>query len=186
MSNQQSLLDSQSRLLGVRANFVVDAQGRFIGETGSSRDISNEDDLALLKKLRSLSDVIVTDTKTARVECYRPSKWAPIQIWSKTGNFDGLIAEDGVSFKVTPDPIAAISELSKLYPSVLLEAGPTVTNVLAKSKSIDELKLTVVGAPSQEAAVFTAGAAAKSLGLTYLKLQAIEGLGDSWFLTLGR
>jgi len=182
----QSLLDSQKRLNGVRANFVVNNQGHFTGESGSSREISNENDLVLLKKLRSLSDVIVTDAKTARMEQYRPSKFAPIEIWSKTGDFTGLTAEQGLSFRITPDVVRTISELVNIYRSVLLETGPTLTNLLGNAKAIDELKLTVVGAPSQQDAILTASSAKESLGLNYLKLIECQSLGDSWFLTLGR
>lgn len=186
MPNLQSLLDSQKQLVGVRVNFVVNAEGRFVGESGSSRDISNDEDLAVLKKLRSLSDVIITDATTARTEKYSPSKWAPIQVWSRTGNFAGIAAVPGLSLELTPDAFEKITTVAREYPHVLLETGPTLTRELAKSATIDELKLTVIGGRNPASSQEIATKVAASLGLSYLKLRDSQQVQDSWFLTLGR
>ncbi|MFM6977463.1 MAG: hypothetical protein ACKOWR_01930 [Micrococcales bacterium] len=186
MPNQAELLDSQRRLSGVRANFVVDANGQFTGVTGSSRDLNNEVDLALLKKLRSLSDVIVTDAATARAERYRPSKWAPIQIWSKTGNFQGIQIENGISALVTQQPTSSLKELCASYDSILLETGPTLTRLIAESELIDELKLTVVGKANLDEASALAGSTAEGLGLGYLHISDYQLVSDTVFFTFSR
>lgn len=75
---------------GVRLNIAVDASGSVAGKTGTSNDISNSLDRALLVELRKQADVIVTSGATARAENLRPSKHAPIVVLSQSGEIGGL------------------------------------------------------------------------------------------------
>lgn len=179
------LLNKQTRLTGIRANFISNSQGDFTGASGSSRDLSNSDDLALLIRLRSLSDVIVTDASTARIERYRPSKWAPIQVWSKTGDFDGLVEIENLSLKQVSDIESAISSLKQQYQSILLETGPTLTGILGQAALIDELKLSLVDAAKLTPEV-AAAEALRKLHLGYLNLNQAFEVNGTWFLTFGR
>ncbi len=75
---------------GVRANLVANFDGSVAGESGSSNDVSNTTDRALLATIRSLSDVIVTSATTARAEQLRPSKFAPMVVLCNSANLVGL------------------------------------------------------------------------------------------------
>lgn len=83
---------------GWRLNFAIDSSGNSFGNTGSSADVSNDLDRLLLGKLRSLSDVIVTSGKTARLERYRSSKHAPIAIFTTSGDLDSVPAIQGTQY----------------------------------------------------------------------------------------
>ena len=51
--------------------------GKFVGATGSSRDLTSPDDLRLLLLLRALSDVVLVGASTARLENYRQPRLRP-------------------------------------------------------------------------------------------------------------
>lgn len=102
---------------GWRVNLVVDESGETFGQTGSSDDISNGLDRAVLAKLRSLSDVIVTSGKTARAEKYKSSKHAPIAIFTRSGDLDGVPAIQGQQF-FTPLVIAPMASRALLEESL--------------------------------------------------------------------
>lgn len=186
MNDLSTLFLAQQKLCGVRANFVVDSSGKFSGDSGSSRDLSNSVDLALLRHLRSLSEVIVTDAATARREGYQPSKWAPIEVWSKSGNFEGVSLATGITHRVVIDAEQELKFLRQKYGSVLLETGPTLTKVLAGLGLVDELKLTVVGSASMAEATKTALRVAKSLNLEFLAITKAQMVADTYFFTAGR
>lgn len=71
---------------------VSDPAGNFAGANNSSRDISNDYDYQALVGLRQAADGILTTAKTARVEQYRRSRFAPLAIISRSGNFSGIPA----------------------------------------------------------------------------------------------
>jgi riboflavin biosynthesis pyrimidine reductase len=73
-------------------NFVSTTDGRFVGETRSSRDISNEIDYQSLIGYRMAADGILTSAGTARAESYRRSKFAPLALISRGGDFSGIPA----------------------------------------------------------------------------------------------
>lgn len=179
-------LSQQNRLEGIRANFVTNQNGEFVGATGSSRDLSNPADLELLKRLRALADVVITDAATARKERYRPSKLAPISVWSKSGDFTGLVSADGFSLHQIDDPIAELEVISKETPAVLLETGPTLTARLGSAKVIDELKLTVTNAATESEARRAAELVLTTLRLDYLKTISVSIAGGNHFFTFGR
>lgn len=186
LTSLSELLNKQNPLVGIRSNFVFDAKGNFAGVSNSSRDVSNELDRQLLIRLRSLADVIVTDAATARSENYRPSKWVPIQIWSKSGNFDGLIARDGLTLHHISNALEKLKKLVRENPRVLLEAGPTLTRVFAMANLIDELKLTLTGVSRDMDAKLLSDEIAKRLGLDYLHLGTLDHIDSTYFLTLIR
>ncbi|MEO0024565.1 MAG: hypothetical protein RL196_1006 [Actinomycetota bacterium] len=84
------LLSRYQPLAGVRLNLAEDVHGSVAGVSGTSNDVSNELDRALLVELRKQADVIVTSGATARAENLRASKHAPIFVLTLSGRIDGL------------------------------------------------------------------------------------------------
>lgn len=78
-------------------NFVSTTDGRFVGETGSSRDISNEIDYQSLIGYRMAADGILTTAGTARAENYRRSRFAPLALISRSADFSGIPAVEQAS-----------------------------------------------------------------------------------------
>ena len=78
-------------------NFVSTRDGKFVGENGSSRDISNEVDYQSLIGYRMAADGILTSAGTARSESYRRSRFAPLALVSRTGDFSGIPAVEQAS-----------------------------------------------------------------------------------------
>lgn len=101
---------------GWRVNLVLDQSGKTSGEQGDSGDVSSEIDRALLGKLRSLADVIVTSGSTARIEKYKSSKHAPIAIFTLSGDLDNVPAIQGTQYftplVLTPEKHVATVEES--------------------------------------------------------------------------
>ena len=98
---------------GWRVNFAIDTSGSSFGETGKSADVSTELDRLLLAKLRSLADVIVTSGSTARAEKYRSSKYAPIAIFTTSGDLDSVPAIQGMQY-FTPLLLTPSSQATKV------------------------------------------------------------------------
>ena len=73
-------------------NLVTNLSGDFVGQTGSSRDISNEADYQSLIGYRMAADGILTTAATARTEQYRRSRYAPLALVSLSGDFSGIPA----------------------------------------------------------------------------------------------
>lgn len=73
-------------------NLVSDANGNFVGSTGSSRDLTNEIDFQVLLGLREIADGILTTAKTAQIEKYKRSTLAPLALVSRRGDFSGIPA----------------------------------------------------------------------------------------------
>jgi riboflavin biosynthesis pyrimidine reductase len=178
------LLNRQSKFKGVRANLIATADAQFTGASGSSRDISNQVDLALLKRLRSLSDVIVTDAATARAENYRPSKWAPIEVWSATGDFAGV--DSNLKLQKVQSLEESLAMVKATYDSVLLETGPTLTGLIGELKAIDQLKLTIVGAANGASATSASVQVIKRLNLEYLNKSDVYEVSGFYFFSFDR
>jgi riboflavin biosynthesis pyrimidine reductase len=178
------LLNQQSKFKGFRANFIATANAQFTGASGSSREISNNSDLALLKKLRSLSDLIVTDAATARAENYRPSKLAPIEVWSVTGNFAGV--DSNLKLQKVRSLDESLAMVKSTYDSVLLETGPTLTGLIGELQAIDQLKLTIVGASNGAAATSASVQVKKRLNLEYLTESDVYEFADCFFFSFDR
>ena len=89
-------------------NIVADAEGRFTGATGSSRDVSNEYDYQSLIGYRMIADVILTTAATARAEGYRRSKFAPLALVSRSADFSGVPAVEEDSAGPTDSPVVLL------------------------------------------------------------------------------
>lgn len=156
----------------------------FTGPSGSSRDLTNQEDFELLKKLRSLTDVIVTDSATARAEHYKASKWAPIEVWSESGNFQGV--DNGITHKKIDNLEHSLARLEENFASILLETGPTLTTLIGQLGSVDQLKLTIVQAGNVLEARVAAKQALNRLSLNYLAESSAMGINGSYFFTFDR
>lgn len=178
------LLDSVKRLEGIRVNFIANGNSQFVGASGSSRDLSTPEDRAMLIRLRSVSDVIVTDAATARREAYKPSKWAEIEVWSESGNFQGV--DPQLKQKQISNLEASVDFLSTSKLAVLLETGPTLTRKIAQLEAIDQLRLTVVGVANQVEAELTSITVRRTLGLEYLGDTSVTELSGNYFFTIER
>ena len=190
MTALELLLSRYHPLEGNRLNMVIDATAQTSGIDGSSKSMSSAADRALLKHLRSISGLIITDVATAAAEHYRPSKFAPIQIWSKSANFRGfgnVPAETGLqalTVKHTNNLDLAVAEARLLSRRLLFETGPTVSALLAKSNLIDELCLTVSGLSSDSEAGALALHFAKLLGLSQIGIVESTRIENSFFFVL--
>ena len=76
---------------GWLASLVIDQNGRTVGHDGTSKTVGNQTDLQLLIALRSKASLIVTTGKTARIEQYKPSRFAPIAFISRNHSSLGNI-----------------------------------------------------------------------------------------------
>jgi riboflavin biosynthesis pyrimidine reductase len=184
------LLSKYRPFEGNRLNMVIDANSQTSGTDGSSRSLSSAADRALLKHLRSISGLIITDAATAAAEHYRPSKFAPIQIWSKSSNFRGFgnIPADAehqqLTVKHTDDLHLAVAEATLLSRQLLFETGPTVSALLAEANLIDELCLTVTGLSTDSEARELALDFARRLDLAHMSIVETSQLENSFFFVM--
>ena len=190
MNALELLLSKYRPFEGNRLNMVIDANAQTSGIDGSSKSLSSAADRALLKHLRSISGLIITDVATATAEHYRPSKFAPIQIWSKSSNFQGFsnISADAehqqLTVKHTDDLHLAVAEATLLSRQLLFETGPTVSALLAEANLIDELCLTVAGLSNDSEARELALDFAQRLGLTDMSIVESSQLDNSFFFVM--
>lgn len=186
MPKFQDFLNSQKRISGVRVNLVANSAGEFVDSNGSSRGISTTEDKALLVKLRSLADVIVTDAATARREQYKPSKYAPLKIWSSSGSFDGLTVQPGLEHIKVDDAQQELEHLKRNFESILLECGPTLTGLLAKVEAIDHANISVTGKLSSAEAREVYQQVAIVLHLEYLSRVELKQFENTAFFSASR
>lgn len=166
-SDPKSLANAYGPWAGIRSNHVITKSGNYSGSDGSSRSISTGEDRALLLEIRSLSDLIVVDAATARLERYRtPSSGASLAIFSQGGNFEGIpaIEHQGAPvflFSASADRLSKegsknlhVQALGKPFEgfidwassngfkSILLEAGPTLTALAFESGIVSQSAIT--------------------------------------------
>ena len=120
---------------GVRYIGVINVDGEHTGPDGTSHSLSNHNDRELLVSARRLTSLIVTDAVTAAKESYRASRYAPIEIWSKSGNFRNHIPESQVDSH--PIKFVTVKDLELEGDRIsgentLLESGPTLAAALAR------------------------------------------------------
>lgn len=125
---------------GWLATYVVDKNGNFVDESGSSAGLGNKEDLSLLLSLREKADVIVTSGATARAENYRASRFAPITVISNHPEslkaiplFDTASSESNEIF--SSSPASLFLDLTnhlqlKGHERFLFEGGPSLLKVL--------------------------------------------------------
>lgn len=165
-----SLANSYGSWVGVRSNHVIDSNGRFSGDDGSSRSISNDEDRELLIALRTKADLIVVDAATARLEQYRAPKFkSALAIFSSSGDFTNIPAvEDSevpiylftgiasplraanpnaIVIPVTEAPFEGFLEWAKSrsFDAILLETGPTLTAKAFASGIVRQSAITRTG-----------------------------------------
>jgi riboflavin biosynthesis pyrimidine reductase len=136
---------------GFSANFHLTESGDYFGENHSSRDISNEVDLAHLIKLRSQADAIVVGGATARAESYKPSKRFETYVISSQPQAAEL---HRIAFAGDAELSAQILTLKAKHARVLSECGPALLNKFLQLGALDKLFLTVSfqNQPSRNAA----------------------------------
>lgn len=61
----------------VTLSYVISLDGQLCGPDDSSRSLSDDTDLELLRRLRAASDVVVVGRRTAEIEQYGPIKVRP-------------------------------------------------------------------------------------------------------------
>lgn len=164
-------LENYLPLEGVRANLVQGANGVTADENGSSRGISNALDRELLLHLRSLSDCLVTDGETARIENYRVPNVCDLAIITRRGFVPKAGTSDRNFININAELPEAISQLrASGYSRLLLETGPKLLEV--SWQNIDELCLTNTAESQPDLA---------ALGISSARMFARQVEGDSTF-----
>jgi riboflavin biosynthesis pyrimidine reductase len=146
---------------GWLASMVLDSKGNHVGVDGTSKSISNSEDIKLLMALRAKCDVIVTTGKTARIEAYKASRFAPIAIvsrqpkpldgipaFSQTGAFESIVLKSE-GLELDFDELGR--QLTSLgFNKFLFEGGPSTMSQLLRSNVASELVLSVVDVDSSK------------------------------------
>jgi riboflavin biosynthesis pyrimidine reductase len=170
LSNQVSTVEELAKSYGswdgIRTNHVVSSGGSFFDESGSSRGLSNREDLELLLALRKQSDLVIVDAATARHEQYKELSYSHLAIVSATGDFQSIPAASattGVTHFSPNDPIrdgdsqlehvaidpaepfVALLDWAKRMKmeSLLLEAGPTLTKLCFATSQVAQSAITI-------------------------------------------
>lgn len=125
---------------GFSANFHMTESGDYFGKNHSSRDISNEVDLAHLIKLRSQTNALVVGGSTARAEGYKKSKRFETYVFSSQPQLPEL---HRLEFSGDTELVALLSALKSKHTRVLSECGPKLLNKFLQLGAIDQLFLTV-------------------------------------------
>ena len=121
---------------GWLATLVSNEDGLIVGQDGSSKGIGNQVDLQLLMALRSKADVICTTGRTARVESYKASRFAPLAFLTKSRESLSeipAVIEPGSHANIFIEPRSGIDpfnwankELNNMgFTSILFEGGPS-------------------------------------------------------------
>lgn len=133
---------------GWLCSYAIDSSGATVDETGKSSNLSSPLDLELLKSLRSQADCIVTTGKTARLENYKASKFAPIAFltrsanslseipaFEKPGEFENIVFSDFEDSTLFLDAKASLEK--KGYRKFLFEGGASSLNsLITQSKNV--------------------------------------------------
>lgn len=165
---------------GFSANFHLTESGDYFGENHSSRDISNEVDLAHLIKLRSQADAIVVGGATARAESYKPSKRFETYVISSQPQAAEL---HRIAFAGDAELSAQILTVKAKHARVLSECGPALLNKFLQLGALDELFLTVsfTDKPSRSAAEKSAHSVLKLDGYQLEHFEIIQNSAlTSW------
>lgn len=171
---------------------VCDQQANFIGIDGTSRSLSNDIDRALLVHLRKMSELIITDAATASTENYQASRWAPIEVWSKSGNFRETVStphtDEHMSLSTVQihDLRESVDARLRVYGCLLFESGPTLSKALGDLQLIDELCLTVTNCASVDSASRSIDLARAKLELGYLERVNAVAFEGAVFVRLTR
>lgn len=155
--------------------------GQFFGVNGSSRDISNEVDLAHLIKLRSQADALLVGGATARAEDYRPAKRFETYVFTTQPQSTDL---SPIEFDNDDGLVERVGEVISKHKRALSECGPALLNKMLRLGLVNQLFLTVSFA--EEPNKFSAEKSAELLlELDGYNLDKFEVVGNS-ALTLWR
>jgi riboflavin biosynthesis pyrimidine reductase len=125
---------------GLAANFHLTEHGKFFGVNRSSRDISNEVDLAHLIKLRSQADALLVGGATARAERYQPSKRFETYVFTTQPQKTDL---SPIEFENDEGLVKRVGEVISAHKRVLSECGPALLNKMLRLGLVNQLFLTV-------------------------------------------
>jgi riboflavin biosynthesis pyrimidine reductase len=190
-SSAEELIALYSEFEGLRLSMVVNSRLQTSGASKTSADVSNSIDRELLKHLRSVADIAVTDLATAVAESYGPSRIVEIEVWTKSGNSRGLESMHLAGFKpfsivTVEDAAARIKYLLQSHSCILLETGPTVSKKIASEKLIDEACITVTEAENEDLALQALTRFADDMALRYLTIRHHHWVAGSLFARLSR
>ncbi|MEY3662603.1 MAG: RibD C-terminal domain [Actinomycetota bacterium] len=166
---------------GLAANFHLTEHGKFFGANLSSRDISNEVDLAHLIKLRSQADALLVGGATARAEGYRTSKRFETYVFTTKPQNTEL---NPIEFDNDDGLVKRVGEVISAHKRVLSECGPALLNKLLELGLVNQLFLTVSFAEGPNK-FSTEKSARNLLELDSYNLDKFEVVGNS-ALTLWR
>ena len=160
---------------GFAANFHMTEDGKYFGANKTSRDISNEVDLAHLKKLRSQADAVVIGGSTARNEGYKKSKNFETYVFTRGPNDGELHA---LHFSSEAELVGHIANLKSIHTRVLSECGPALLNKFLELGVVEQLFLTVTftGVPTQQS---IERIASQVLGLGEYHMEQFEAIDNS-------
>ena len=128
------------------ANLIVGKDGSTT-KSGSSIDLSTDEDRNRFKALRDKSDLILIGGNTARRE---PYKRTPIPLYILTHTKVRLQPKNQLAKQFALTPLQMIEEIStnfkntQAFPiNLLIEAGPTLLQLMISQGLVDHLYLTV-------------------------------------------
>ncbi len=128
------------------ANLIVGKDGSTT-KSGSSIDLSTDEDRNRFKALRDKSDLILIGGNTARRE---PYKRTPIPLYILTHTKVRLQPKNQLAKQFALTPLQMIEEISTNFKNtqaspihLLIEAGPTLLQLMISQGLVDHLYLTV-------------------------------------------
>jgi riboflavin biosynthesis pyrimidine reductase len=168
-----------NRSPSVRVNMIVKPDGSVAGSDGTSGSLTTSDDRHLLRLLRSMTDVVIVGAETLRRERIPIPRGIPLLVVSNSGNIDAhnaIFSPDcGELVVLTPSletastalgdtphrvidpghPSPTAQEIIDLclaegWKNILVEGGRQVATMFAEAGVVDDLCLTLTGAPLTE------------------------------------
>jgi riboflavin biosynthesis pyrimidine reductase len=163
----------------VRVNMIVRPDGSIAGSDGTSGSLTTLDDRHLVRLLRSMADVVVMGAETLRQERIPIPRGIPLLVVSNSGNIaahNAIFSPDcGELVVMTPSPETASTTigdtphriitpgrpsptaqdiidlcLAEGWKNILVEGGRQVATLFAEAGVVDDLCLTLTGAPLSE------------------------------------
>jgi riboflavin biosynthesis pyrimidine reductase len=163
----------------VRVNMIVRPDGSIVGSDGTSGSLTSPDDRSLLRLLRSMADAVIIGAETIRQERVPVPRGIPLVVVSNSGNIPASHVvcgpESGELVVVTPSADTASTTLSALphriiepgqpsptatqiidlcvaegWNNIVVEGGKQLVTLFANAGVVDDLCLTLTGAPQSE------------------------------------
>ena len=163
----------------VRVNMIVQPDGLTHGPDGTSGSLSSADDRQLLRLLRRMADAVIIGAETLRHEPIPVPQGIPLVVLSLSGNIAASNVifgpESGELVVVTPSSDAALATLTDTphriinpgrpsptatdiialcqaegWQNIVVEGGKQVATLFAEAGVVDDLCLTLTGAPQTE------------------------------------